>query len=147
MQQIRETWFPPGSGRSPGDGNGNLFQYSCLRNYMDRGAWWATVLGVTKSGTRLNTHTLNRGRTGQCGGFVRVLSSNNSPPANEEASYEGPWEEYQDEKAIRKCAILWGRLGLNEHRHDEMYANQSTCSGNAGRDEISSAWESRSAPW
>ena len=37
-----------GSGRSPGEGNGNLLQYSCLGNPMDRGAWWATVYGVTK---------------------------------------------------------------------------------------------------
>ena len=37
----------PGSGRSPGEGNGNLLQYSCLENPMDRGAWWATVHGVT----------------------------------------------------------------------------------------------------
>ena len=38
----------PGSGRSPGGGNGNLLQYSCLGNPLDRGAWWATVHGVTK---------------------------------------------------------------------------------------------------
>ena len=35
-------------GRSPGEGNGNLLQYSCLGNPTDRGAWWATVCGVTK---------------------------------------------------------------------------------------------------
>ena len=35
----------PRSGRSPGEGNGNLFQYSCLENPMDGGAWWATVHG------------------------------------------------------------------------------------------------------
>ena len=35
----------PGSGRSPGDGNGNPLQYSCLKNSMDRGAWWARVHG------------------------------------------------------------------------------------------------------
>ena len=39
----------PGSERSPGEGNGNPFQDSCLRNPMDRGAWWATVLGIAKS--------------------------------------------------------------------------------------------------
>ena len=38
----------PGSGRSPGEGNGNPLQYSCLENAMDRGAWWALVCGVTK---------------------------------------------------------------------------------------------------
>ena len=38
----------PGSGRSPGEGNGNPLQYSCLRNPMDRGTWWAIVHGVTE---------------------------------------------------------------------------------------------------
>ena len=38
----------PGLGRSPGEGNGNPLQYSCLENSIDRGAWWATVHGVTK---------------------------------------------------------------------------------------------------
>ena len=39
----------PGLGRSPGEGNGNPLQYSCLENPMDRGAWWATVHGLAKS--------------------------------------------------------------------------------------------------
>ena len=43
----------PGSGRFPGEGNGNLLQYSCLENSMDTGAWWATVHGVTESDTTL----------------------------------------------------------------------------------------------
>ena len=47
----------PGSGRSPGEGNGNPLQHSCLRNSMDRGAWWATVHGVTKSRARLSNWT------------------------------------------------------------------------------------------
>ena len=47
----------PGLGRSPGEGNGNPLQYSCLENPMDRGAWWATVHGVTKSRTRLSDFT------------------------------------------------------------------------------------------
>ena len=41
----------PGSGRSPGEGNGNPLQYSCLENPMDRGAWWATVHGVAELDT------------------------------------------------------------------------------------------------
>ena len=41
----------PGPGRSPGEGNGNPLQYSCLRIPVDRGAWWVTVHGVTKSQT------------------------------------------------------------------------------------------------
>ena len=41
----------PGLGRSPGVGNGNPLQYSCLENFMDRGVWWATVHGVVQSQT------------------------------------------------------------------------------------------------
>ena len=44
----------PELGRSPGEGNGNPLQYSCLENPMDGGAWWATVQRVTKSQTRLS---------------------------------------------------------------------------------------------
>ena len=47
----------PGSGRSPGEGNGNSLQYSCLENSMDGGAWLATVHGVAKSWTRLSDFT------------------------------------------------------------------------------------------
>ena len=47
----------PGLGRSPGGGNGNSLQYSCLESPMDRGAWQATVHGVAKSRTQLSTHT------------------------------------------------------------------------------------------
>ena len=41
---IRDTGLTPGSGRSSGEGNGNLLQYSCLENSIDRGAWRATEL-------------------------------------------------------------------------------------------------------
>ena len=44
----------PGSGRSPGGGNSNPFQYSSLENSMGRGAWWATIHGVAKSQTGLS---------------------------------------------------------------------------------------------
>ena len=47
----------PGLGRSPGEGNGNPLQYSCLENPIDRGAWWPTVHGVAKSWTRLSDFT------------------------------------------------------------------------------------------
>ena len=51
---TRDTGSVPGSGRSPGEGNGNLLQYSCLENSMDRRAWRATVHGVTKSQTQMS---------------------------------------------------------------------------------------------
>ena len=48
----------PGLGRSPGEGNGKPLQYSCLENPTDRGAWWATVRGVTRVGHNLATNPL-----------------------------------------------------------------------------------------
>ena len=50
---VKDTGSVPGLGRSPGEGHVSPLQYSCLKNPMDRGAWWATVRGVTKSQTRL----------------------------------------------------------------------------------------------
>ena len=46
---VRDMGLIPGSGRSPGDGQGNPLQYSCLENPVDRGAWWATVHSVRES--------------------------------------------------------------------------------------------------
>ena len=51
---AKHTGLIPGSGRSPGEGHGNPFQYSCLENSMHRGAWRATVHGLTKSQTQLH---------------------------------------------------------------------------------------------
>ena len=52
---MQETWFRSlGWEDSPGEGNGNPLQYSCLENPMDRGTWQATVHGVTKSWTQLS---------------------------------------------------------------------------------------------
>ena len=53
-RDVRDMDSIPGSRRSPGGGNGNPLQYSCLENPMDREAWWAIVHGVTKSQTRLS---------------------------------------------------------------------------------------------
>ena len=51
---VGELGSVPGSGRSPGEGNGTPLLYSCLENPMDGGAWWATVHGVAKSQTQLS---------------------------------------------------------------------------------------------
>ena len=51
---ARHVGLTPGSGRSPGGGNGTPLHYSCLKNPMNGGAWWATVQRVTKSQTRLS---------------------------------------------------------------------------------------------
>ena len=57
---VGDLGLIPGLGKSPGEGNGNLLQYSHLENSMDRGAWWAAVsCGVTKSRTRLSDYHLS----------------------------------------------------------------------------------------
>ena len=63
----------PGLGRSPGEGNGNPLQYSCLENSMDRGTWWATVHGVHK---RLKGDFTEQQQTAACYG---VTSRSRSP--------------------------------------------------------------------
>ena len=67
---AREVRSIPGWGRSPGGGHGNLLQYSCLANPMDRGAWEAAVHGVVKSQTRLK----GRHVCMQEGGLISVFS-------------------------------------------------------------------------
>ena len=67
----------PGLGRSPGGGHGNPLQYSCLEYPMDRGAWWATVHGVTKSQTwlmQLSTHGLVSYQGNQQRGMTRTTA-------------------------------------------------------------------------
>ena len=75
---IRDSGSIPGLGRSPGEGDGNTLQYSCLENPLDRGAWWATVHRVTRSLTRLkrlSMHAYNHpqspdGNTAVSGGYT-----------------------------------------------------------------------------
>ena len=57
LPAMQEMGSIPGLGRSPGEGNGNPLQYSCLENPMDREAWWATVHRVAKSRTQLSDFT------------------------------------------------------------------------------------------
>ena len=61
---VGDLGLIPGSGRSPGEGNGNPLQYSCLENPMDGGAWWATVHRAAKSRKRLSDFT-SHGRQSQ----------------------------------------------------------------------------------
>ena len=76
----------PGSGRSPGKGNGNSLQYSCLGNAMDRGTWRATVRGVAKSWTWLKQ--LSR-HTSLLFGWVSILIDQVSPVSTLKIQHPG----------------------------------------------------------
>ena len=58
-ENVSDTGSIPGSGRSPGGGNGNLLQYSSLEKSMDRGTWWATIHGFSKSQTHKDNYACN----------------------------------------------------------------------------------------
>ena len=69
---IKDVGLIPGSGRSPGGGHGNSLQYSCLENPMDRGAWQATIHGVTKKSdmTEATSHA--------CSSFLNIHGKSKS---------------------------------------------------------------------
>ena len=74
---VRDTGSIPGSGRSPGEGNGNPLQYSCLGKCVDRGAWWVTVHGVTNESDttqRLNNKQADPGWGGMCAHMVAPVT-------------------------------------------------------------------------
>ena len=76
----------PGSGRSPGEGNGNPLQYSCLENPMGGGAWWAAVYGVAQSWTRLkqlSSSSICRVLLCACTDFLVVQTVKNLPARQE----------------------------------------------------------------
>ena len=71
---VGDLGLIPGSRRSSGEGNGNLLQYSCLQNSMDRGACQATVHGVAKSQTQLSDSlSLHMTCTNLCSNCRRIL--------------------------------------------------------------------------
>ena len=81
---IRDAGSIPGLGRFPGEGHGNLLQYSCLENPMDRGAWWAIVHGAIKQkrkkeknlcGSSQPVRSFRRAETPQKLGYYIFISS------------------------------------------------------------------------
>ena len=54
LPEMWKIWFNPGSGRSPGEANGNTLQYPCLENSTERGVWWSRVHTVARSWIKLN---------------------------------------------------------------------------------------------
>ena len=66
-EDAGDVGWIPGLGRTPGEGNGNPLQYSCLRSPMDRRAWWATVHGVAKVSDTTEQLSMNvKERKGVC---------------------------------------------------------------------------------
>ena len=63
LANVGVTGLVPGTGRFPGIGNGNPLHYSCLKNPVDRGAWWVPVHGIAKHRTLLNVRVCAHTRT------------------------------------------------------------------------------------
>ena len=112
----------PGSGRSPGEGNGNPLQYSCLENSMGRGAWWAKIHGVTKSQTRLSDFTFTF--TYPSGSEDEESACNagdpGSIPGSGRSSGEGNGKPLQDsclKNFMDRAVCLWATVhGVTESR-------------------------------
>ena len=119
----------PGSGRSPGGGNGNLLQYSCLENPMDRGAWQATVHGAAESRTqwrdRAHTHaqtswgltTLTHQRNLRPGGYCSAPppgapGSAHGPALGREGGHTGPRLGESLGAGVRSCPPLTFTVSL-----------------------------------
>ena len=92
-RDARDMGSIPGSGRFPGEGNGNPLQYSCLENLMDREAWTATVHGATKSQIGLSAHTCISV------GWVRHCEA--------KPLVSGEEEDQQHEAARHATGIVW----------------------------------------
>ena len=97
----------PGSGRSPGGGHGNLLQYSCLENPMDRRAWWATVHEVAKSRTQLKQLCMPAFMIFM--GIPLVAQRAKNPPAMQETRVQSLAQEDPLEKrmATHSSILAW----------------------------------------
>ena len=98
----------PGLGRSPGEGNGNPLQYSCLENSMDRRAWWAAVSGVAQSWTQLK-------RLSSSSSSSRVAQTVNNLPAMWETWVRSlGWEDPPEKEMATYSSILAWRIPWTE---------------------------------
>ena len=115
-RDIRDAGSIPGSGRSPGGGNGNPFQYSCLGNPTDRGAWQATALGAAKSQTRLkqlSTHVLRqKGGSKDERDLLRLTNGKRDVPCVGLFHWGTwrTWDFWEEEEGAWSCAGPWSRL-------------------------------------
>ena len=98
----------PGSGRSPGGGHGDPLQYSCLENPVDRGAWRATVHGLTESWTQLSMHTqsLRTASFNECSAPSAVLPGAGNRPER----CEGALFSLNPQGPLTCLGLRWGSL-------------------------------------
>ena len=108
-----------GLGRSPGRGHGYPLRYCCIKNPMDRGAWWATVHGVSKNWTwlklismRAHTHT-HRGETESLAGVLTPLQANT--PSHWAGSQAKLWA------SAAEGVLLWGHLSISVYKNWNIY--------------------------
>ena len=156
MQEMRDKFL--GLRRSPGVENGNLLQYSCLENFMDRGAWWATVHGVAKRQTQwacicacahTHTHTQVRSWASQVAlevknqsasaGEVRetgsIPQSGRSPGGHhgnplQYSCLENPMDGEAWQAMVHRVAKSWTRLKwLSTHIHMRSCSNCHSVTG------------------
>ena len=119
---VRDTGLIPGLGRSPGGGHGNPLQYSCLENPMERGAWQATVHGVSKSQTQLKWLSVHR--------LVRQLSLSSSlSPFTNIFGYLLPI-----------CGIWGCRSMLSSRTHPKRLASCHGCDPTHSPERLSALW-------
>ena len=136
--QCGDLGLIPGSGRSPGEGNGNPLQYSCLENSMDRGAWWATVhamgsqsrtrLSYFTNGSLINVHGEGNPHTHSLSLFYLLEHSSQGTFSLLEKCLQGPFWEFRTpstpwnnlQRKISKKRSNWGRgrgrVGCNSER-------------------------------
>ena len=107
VRDARDVGLIPGSGRSPGEGNGNPIQNSCLRNPMDRGAWWATVHEIAKSWIPLNTHTHTLTHTQTLKWRESRMKTGVMLPQDRELSEvrREPWSRFSLELSVLCCCL------------------------------------------
>ena len=136
LANAGDTDWIPGLGRSPGEGNGNPLQYSCLGNPMDWGAWWAMGHGVTKSCIVDTIQQLNSNDISWDWSLAATLSSSMLGVRKERSALK--WQTFR-ETVLRKHRLACGAAGWSQWGQSE---EKARALGQWGR--LWSTWEQ---PW
>ena len=99
---ARDAGSIPGSGRYPGEGNGNPLQYSCLENLTDRGAWWAIVHGIPNRWTWMSTAASGADRTH----LMERITKNTGIRRNTNLAYTDPTPQHNSHSGVHTSTSL-----------------------------------------